>query len=122
MEGVKIKVVRRRRRKIRCRKRLFGTPERPRLTVTRSLTHIYAQIVDDERGVTLCAASSRAKDLRGSLKSGGNVAAAKVVGKALAERAKAAGIERVCFDRNGYRYHGRIKGLADAVREGGVSF
>ena len=122
MEGVKIKAVRRRRRKRRVRKGVYGTAERPRLTVTRSLSHVYAQIIDDDRGVTLCSASTRSKDLRGSINNGGNVEAAKLVGKALAERAKAGGIERVCFDRNGYRFHGRVKGLADAARKGGLVF
>jgi large subunit ribosomal protein L18 len=92
------------------------------LTVFRSLKHLYAQIVDDDQGVTLCEASTRGKDLRDGLSSGGTVAAAKAVGAALAERAKAKGIECVRFDRNGYRYHGRVRGLADAVREGGVKF
>ena len=85
----------------------------------RSLSHIYAQIIDDERGVTLCQASSGAK---GTGAYGGNIAAAKAVGATLAQRAKAANIERVCFDRNGYRYHGRVKALGDAVREGGLVF
>lgn len=120
MDENRRKVWRRLRRKKGIRKRTFGTAERPRLTVFRSLQHIYAQIVDDENGVTLCEASSRSKDLRSKVGYGGNVTAAKVVGAALAERAKAKNIEAVCFDRNGYRYHGRIKGLADAVREGGL--
>ena len=122
MEGVEIKAIRRARRKRRVRKRIHGTAEQPRLTVTRSLNHVYAQIVDDDRGVTLCAASTRCKDLRASIKNGGNIEAAKTVGKALAERAKAGGIEKVRFDRNGYRFHGRVKGLADAAREGGLVF
>ncbi len=83
---------------------------------------MYAQIIDDERGVTLCEASSRNKDLRDRIKNGGNIDAAKIVGATLAERAKAANIERVCFDRSGFKFHGRIKGLADAAREGGLSF
>ena len=95
MEGVKIKAVRRQRRKRRVRKGVRGTAQRPRLTVSRSLHHVYAQIIDDDRGVTLCSASSRAGDLRGTIKSGGNVEAAKAVGKTLAERAKAGGIEAV---------------------------
>jgi len=90
--------------------------------VFRSLKHIYAQIIDDDRGVTLCEADSQNKDLRDRVKSGGNIEGAKIVGAALAERAKANGIERVCFDRNGFRFHGRVKGLADAVREGGLTF
>ena len=122
MEGVEIKAVRRRRRKRRVRKGVYGIAERPRLTVTRSLNHIYAQIIDDDRGATLCSASTRSKDLRGSINDGGNVEVAKLVGKALAERAKAGGIEKVRFDRNGYKFHGRVKGLADAAREGGLVF
>lgn len=110
------------RRKRGLRKRLFGTPERPRLTVYRSETSIYAQIIDDETGRTLCQASSRSKDLKGNIPAGCNIASAKAVGSALAERAKAQGIAKVCFDRNGFRYHGRIKSLADAVREGGIAF
>lgn len=101
---------------------MFGEPGHPRLTVSRSLRQICAQIIDDERGVTLCQAGSLNKDLRGSIKCGGNRAAAKAVGVALAERAKAQGIEAVHFDRNGYRFHGRIKALADAAREGGLKF
>ena len=122
MEGVKVKTRRRIRRKRRVRKGVYGTAEQPRLTVTRSLIHIYAQIIDDDRGATLCSASSLSKELRQSLKHGGNIESAKVVGQALAEQAKAAGIERVCFDRNGYRFHGRVKALADAAREGGLEF
>ena len=122
MEGRQAKVKRRVRRKRGIRKRISGTGERPRLTVFRSAKHIYAQIIDDDRGVTLCQASTRNKDLRDELEKGGNVAAAKIVGAALAERAKAASIEKICFDRNGYRFHGRIAGLAEAVREAGLQF
>ena len=120
MRAQKLKAVRRHRRKIRVRKEVFGDTDRPRLTVTRSLLHIHAQIIDDVRGVTLCQAGSTNKDLRASVKYGGNIAAAKLIGAALAARAKACGIAAVRFDRNGYRYHGRIKALADAVREGGL--
>ncbi|MFQ5489697.1 MAG: 50S ribosomal protein L18 [Phycisphaerae bacterium] len=122
MKRKRIKTIRRVRRKRRVRKNVHGTAEQPRLTVSRSLQHIYAQIVDDDRGVTLCHASSRAKDLREQIQYGGNIAAAKTVGQVLAERAKAKGIERVCFDRNGYKYHGRVKGLADAARQAGLAF
>ncbi len=122
MKAKKLKAVRRRRRKMRVRKVVFGQPSHPRLSVSRSLQHICAQIIDDERGVTLCQAGSLNKDLRGSIKYGGNVAAAKLVGAALAERAKAQGIEAVRFDRNGYRFHGRVKALADAARAGGLKF
>lgn len=107
---------------MRVRKRIHGTAEQPRLSVRRSLKNIYAQLVDDDQGVTLCAASSRDKDLRGQIGYGGNKAAAAVVGKALAERALAKGVSAVCFDRNGRKYHGRIKVLADAAREGGLKF
>jgi large subunit ribosomal protein L18 len=110
------------RRKYRVRKKVFGTAERPRLSVSRTLNHVYAQIIDDDRGVTLCCASTLDKEIRGSLKSGGNRSAASVVGKLLAERAKAKGIAQIAFDRNGRRYMGRIKALADAAREAGLQF
>lgn len=116
------KAIRRSRRKQGIRKMVEGTGERPRLTVFRSLHHIYAQIIDDERGVTLCEASSASKALKGQIKYGGNIAAAKLVGAELAQRAKAKKINAVAFDRNGYRYHGRIKGLADSAREAGLQF
>ena len=102
----------------RIRRRLSGGPERPRLAVFRSLSHIYAQVIDDTRGHTLVTASSNEK---GGV-NGGNVAGAKAVGKLVAERAKASGIEAVVFDRGGYLYHGRIKALADAAREAGLKF
>jgi large subunit ribosomal protein L18 len=102
--------------------KVSGTPERPRLCVYRSLDHIYAQIIDDRAGKTLVAASSADKDTKKNLKGGGNVAAAKVVGKEIAERAKAAGLAKVVFDRGGYKYHGRVKALADAAREAGLQF
>ena len=105
----------------RIRKKLLGTSERPRLNVYRSLNHIYAQVIDDLKGVTLVAASS-AKGNKESRTRGGNVASAKAVGKTLAERAKAKGIDKVVFDRGGYIYHGRVKALADAVREAGLKF
>jgi len=114
--------MRRLRRKRGIRKRIHGTGERPRLTVFRSAKHIYAQIIDDDRGVTLCEASTRGKDLREKIAYGGNISAAKVIGAALAERAVAKGIASVCFDRNGFRFHGRLKGLAEAVKEGGLKF
>jgi large subunit ribosomal protein L18 len=101
---------------------LFGTVERPRLSVYRSSKHIYAQVINDFDGKTLAAASSTLDDVRGSLKNGGNIAAAKQVGKAIAERAKAAGVSAVAFDRGGRKYHGRVKALADAAREGGLKF
>jgi large subunit ribosomal protein L18 len=103
----------------RIRKKLQGTAERPRLNVYRSLNHIYVQVIDDLNGKTLVAASSAEGEGK---KTGGNVASAKSVGKAIAERAKAKGITKVVFDRGGYIYHGRVKALADAAREGGLQF
>jgi len=106
----------------RVRMSVSGTAERPRLAVYRSLGHIYAQVIDDRAGKTLASASSVDKGTKKSLKGGGNVAAAKVVGKEVAERAKAAGVLKVVFDRGGYKYHGRVKALADAAREAGLKF
>jgi large subunit ribosomal protein L18 len=110
----------RRKRHQRIRLHLAGTQDRPRLAVFRSLNHIYAQVIDDASGKTLAAASTVEKDLRGSTSTKTEEAA--VVGRLLAERAKAAGIERVVFDRAGFRYHGRVKSLADAAREAGLEF
>ena len=101
---------------------LGTTTQRPRLSVFRSDKHISAQVIDDYAGKTVASASSMEADVRGSLKNGGNIAAAKAVGKAIAERAKTAGVTKVCFDRAGRMYHGRIKALADAAREGGLQF
>ncbi|MBI1940774.1 MAG: 50S ribosomal protein L18 [Acidobacteria bacterium] len=112
----------RRRIHVRIRSRIRGRTQAPRLNVFRSLNHIYAQIVDDDRGNTLVSASTRDKEVRKSVKSGGNIAAAKEVGKALAARALAGGIARVVFDRGGYSYHGRVKALAEAARESGLKF
>lgn len=106
----------------RIRKRIEGTPSRPRLCVFRSNKHIYAQVVDDARGVTIVAASTLDTEAKDTFKNGGNVAAAKVVGKLVAGRAKDKGIESVVFDRGGYIYHGRVKALADAAREAGLKF
>ncbi|MFL5673822.1 MAG: 50S ribosomal protein L18 [Chloroflexota bacterium] len=110
----------RRKRHDRIRLHLAGTEVRPRLAVFRSLNHIYAQVIDDASGTTLAAASTVEKELKGSKSSKSEEAA--VVGKLVAERAKAAGVERVVFDRAGFRYHGRIKSLADAAREAGLDF
>ena len=110
----------RRKRHQRIRLHLAGTQDRPRLAVFRSLNHIYAQVIDDASGTTLAAASTVEKDLRGSRTTKTEEAA--VVGRLLAERAKAAGIEHVVFDRAGFRYHGRVKSLADAAREAGLEF
>ena len=103
----------------RVRSKISGTPERPRLNVFRSETNIYAQIIDDTKGVTLVSASSLEKSFEGT---GSNMEAAKKVGQIVAERAKAAGIEAVVFDRGGYLYHGRVKALAEGAREGGLQF
>jgi large subunit ribosomal protein L18 len=105
----------------RIRKKLHGTAERPRLNVYRSMNHIYAQVIDDLNGKTLVSASS-AEGKKESRRTGGNVATAKEIGKAIAERAKAKGVTKVVFDRGGYLYHGRVKALADAAREAGLQF
>jgi len=109
----------RKKRHKRVRGKIAGTSERPRLNVFRSEKHIYAQIIDDTKGVTLCAASSLEKDFKGS---GSNKEGAQKVGKEVAKRAKKSGIENVVFDRGGYIYHGRVKELAEAAREGGLKF
>jgi large subunit ribosomal protein L18 len=106
----------------RIREKISGSSSRPRLCVYRSSRYIYAQIVDDSQGQTLAAASTREKDVRGDLKQPGNIQASKLVGKAIAERARAKGIETVVFDRGGYLYHGRIKAVAEAARESGLKF
>lgn len=118
MDKNRLKRKRRSRRKAGLHKRILGTTEQPRLSVYRSLKHTYAQVVDDLQGRTLVAANT----VQAGLDKGGNVAAAEQVGKVLAERATAAGIKKVCFDRNGFKYHGRVKALADAAREGGLEF
>jgi large subunit ribosomal protein L18 len=105
----------------RIRKKVLGTPERPRLNVYRSLNHIYVQVIDDLKGVTIVAAST-AEGKKGERVTGGNVASAKSLGKKIAERAKEKGITKVVFDRGGYIYHGRVKALADAAREAGLKF
>jgi large subunit ribosomal protein L18 len=113
------------RRTFRTRNKVRGNAlktGRPRLNVVRSAGNIYAQVIDDAKGVTLAAASSADKELKGTLKIGGNVAAATEVGKLIAARAKKAGVKKVIFDRGSYIYHGRVKALADAAREGGLEF
>ena len=112
----------RRRVHLRVRTRVVGTPERPRLNVYRCVGHIYAQVIDDRSGRTLISASSVDKETKKGLKGGGNIASAKAVGKIVADRAKAAGVTKVVFDRGGYKYHGRVKALADAAREAGLQF
>lgn len=121
MNKNKQKNLRRGRRRIGIRKRVSGTPARPRLAVYRSLNHIYAQVIDDLAGKTLVSASTRDKDAKidGTT---GNSAAAESVGSLLAERAKAAGITQVVFDRGGFKFHGRVKAFADAARKGGLEF
>lgn len=109
-------------RHLRVRNKINGTSERPRLNVFRSNKNIYAQIIDDSKGVTLVAAASNDSELKGQIKNGGNAAAAKMVGEAIAKKALAAGIENVVFDRGGYVYTGRVKELADGAREAGLKF
>ena len=109
-------------RHLRLRQRVRGSAARPRLAVFRSTSHIYAQLVDDDAGRTVLAVDSRSKGFREQHKSGGNVAAAKAVGELLAQKAKAQGVGQVVFDRGGYKFHGRVKALADAARAGGLVF
>ena len=120
MKMIEMKTIRRERRKRGLRRRLFGVPARPRLSVFRSAKHMYAQIIDDLSGRTLASASTKDKSVEVSY--GGNIAAAERVGELLATRAKEAGVEAVLFDRNGYLYHGRVKALADGARKGGLQF
>jgi large subunit ribosomal protein L18 len=110
------------RRRYRVRKPLHGTAERPRLSVFRTSKHIYAQVIDDTTGKTVASASSVDREIRGSVGFGGNKQAAEAIGKAVAERARAAGISKVCFDRGTYKYHGRVAALADAARAAGLEF
>lgn len=109
-------------RHLRVRKKIEGTTERPRLNIFRSSKHMYAQIIDDQNGVTLAAASTQDKELKDQIGNGGNVEAARKVGELIAERAKANGINQVVFDRGGYLYHGRVQALADSAREAGLEF
>jgi len=106
----------------RIRAKISGSQAKPRLCIFRSSKYVYVQIVDDSQGRTLAAASSAEKEVRGDLKQGGNIQASKLLGKAIAERAKAKGIETVVFDRGGYLYHGRIKAVAEAAKEAGLKF
>ena len=110
------------RRKYHVRKKAFGTADRPRLSVFRSNRHIYVQIIDDVAGLTLASASTRSKTLKGQLPKTGNKKAAEAIGEAIAKQATGVGIKCVCFDRNRYKYHGRVKALADGAREGGLKF
>jgi len=122
MDHIKEKLRKRTRRHLRIRRKVVGTAERPRLSVYRSLKHIYCQIINDIEGKTLVAASTQSPDLRTQIKYGGNAAAAEIVGKKIAEEAKNKGITKVVFDKGGYKYHGRIKALAEAARKYNLSF
>jgi large subunit ribosomal protein L18 len=122
MDRQKAKRKRQLRRRRHVRKRIVGTAERPRLTVFRSNKHIYAQLIDDLAGKTLAAATTNSSDLRDAVPAGGNLKAAVAVGTRLAEYAKNKGISKAAFDRGHYRYHGRVKALADAARAGGLQF
>ena len=108
------------RRKYHVRKKIFGTPERPRLSIFRSNRNIYAQIIDDVAGVTLVSASTKSKELRDQFKNAGDIKAAAAIGEAIAKEAVGVGIKCVCFDRNGYKFHGRCKALADSARKAGL--
>ena len=116
------RIERRRRIHYRIRKKVSGTAQKPRMVVFRSNKQIYVQVIDDEQGKTLCAAASNDKDLAAQCKGKNGIDAAAVVGKAIAERALQKGITTICFDRGGYLFHGRVKSLADAAREGGLVF
>ena len=122
MNNQKLKHKRQLRRRHHVRRSITGTAERPRLTVFRSSKNIYVQLIDDLKGVTLAAASTQVGDVKSAVPYGGNINAAKAVGKRIAEIAKEKGIAKVAFDRGHYRYHGRVKALADAAREGGLQF
>jgi large subunit ribosomal protein L18 len=117
-----MKIVGRERRKLRIRKKVSGTADKPRMSVFRSAKHIYAQVIDDATGATLAHASTLSKDLRGTLEEDNKVAAAKKVGALIAKICKSKNIDRVVFDRNGYMYHGRVSALAQAAREAGLEF
>jgi large subunit ribosomal protein L18 len=122
MNAQKRKAVSQERRRNRVRRAVRGTADRPRLTVFRSGKHIYVQLVDDDQGKTLVAASTVSPELKGKVTYGGNIKAAEAVGELVAQKAKSAGLLKICFDRGHYRYHGRVKALADAARKGGLDF
>jgi large subunit ribosomal protein L18 len=122
LNQLKLVQIRRQRRQRHVRKRLTGTPERPRLAVFRSSKHIYAQVVNDASGTTLASASTLDPEIRAQHAYGGNKAAAAVVGRVVGERARQAGIDKICFDRRSYKYHGRVEALASAAREAGLQF
>ncbi len=122
MDHIKEKLRKRTRRHLRTRRKVIGTSERPRLSVYRSLKHIYCQIINDIEGKTLASASTQSPDIRSQVQYGGNVKAAEIVGKKIAEEAKSKGISTVVFDKGGYKYHGRIKALAESARKHNLSF
>jgi large subunit ribosomal protein L18 len=122
MTAIKMKRAALKRRHLRSRRALEGTPERPRLSVYRSLKHMYAQLIDDIAGKTLVTVSTLTEGVKGDLKTAGNIKAAVKVGQLLAAKAKEAGIKAACFDRGGRKYHGRVKALAEAARKGGLKF
>lgn len=122
MDRIKSKYIARKMRKQRVRKKIVGTSKRPRLAVFKSLKHIYTQIIDDEKGITLVAASTLSPELKNSLSTAGNIDAARKVGQLIANKAIERKIDSVVFDRGGNPYHGRVQGLADAAREGGLKF
>ncbi len=122
MNQVKEKLRKRVRRHLRIRRKIVGTGERPRLSVCRTLKHIYCQIINDIEGKTLAAASTQSPDVRSQIRYGGNVKAAEIVGKKIAEAAQSKGIVKVVFDKGGYKYHGRIKALAESARRHNLSF
>lgn len=122
MDHIKEKLRKRLTRHLRIRRKVIGTGERPRLSVYRSLKHIYCQIIDDIEGKTLASASTQSTDIKTQIKYGGNVIAAEIVGKKIAEEAKKKGINKVIFDKGGYKYHGRVKALAESARKHNLSF
>ncbi len=122
MNLLKEKLRKRTRRHLRVRGKVVGTSERPRLSVYRSLKHIYCQIINDIEGKTLVAASTQSPDVRSQIQYGGNIKAAEIVGKIIAEEAKSKGITKIVFDKGGYKYHGRIKALAESARKHNLSF
>lgn len=122
MRASKLKLARRQRRRKRVRGKVISLTERPRLSLYRSNKHIYAQIIDDVNGRTICAANTKSKLLSGQIKNGGNCQSAAMVGQVLAEQARMQNIRKVAFDRGCYRYHGRVKALAEAARKAGLDF
>lgn len=122
MNRIELKRKRHWRRSKSTRRKMLGTTERPRLSLFRSHKHMYGQVINDVDGKTICAASTQGKEIAEKVRYGGDIAAAKVVGEVLAQKAQAAGVKKVVFDRGGYKYHGRVKALADAARKAGLEF